>query len=112
MAKLSGAADAATTQTAAAQNGSGLTVVFDVGSNPVLDAAGTLDLQFFHIQNASNVPDKFEAATTLTSEGKASRVLAEVFQAYMNTEIAASEQLDDDMLAGANTFVPYIDEDI
>jgi len=112
VAKLSGAADAATTQVAAAQNGSGLTITLDVGSNPVLDTEGTLDLNFFHIQNAANVPDKFEVDTTLTSEGKTSRVLAEIFGAYMNTETSGSEQIDDDLLAGANTFVPYIVEDI
>lgn len=112
VAKLTGAADAASTQTAVAQNGSGLSLVFDVGSDPVLDTTGTLDLNFFHIQNASNVPDKFEVDTTLTSEGKGSRLLAEVFGAYMNTEVSASEQVDDDLIAGANTFVPYITEDI
>ena len=112
VAKLSGAADAASTQTAVAQNGSGLSLVFDVGTDPVLDASGTLDLNFFHVQNASNVPDKFEVDTTLTSEGKGSRVLAELFGAYMNTETSGSEQVDDDLIAGANTFVPYIDEDI
>lgn len=94
------------------QNGSGLTVTFDAGTTPTDLATFSIDLNYFTTRNTSGVRDSFTITTTLTSEGKASRVLAEVLAAELNGDTAGSEQVDDDLLAGAGTFVQRMKENI
>ena len=112
VAQATGVAVAATGVTAEAQNGSGLSVIFDAGSAPVAAATFTIDLKYFATSNTESVPDSFSITTTLTSEGKASRVLAEILAAELNGDVASSEQVDDDLFAGAGTFIQRMRENI
>ena len=102
VAKVENVATSAASVQATGRNGSGLTVTFDVGSAPVDTTEFSVDMKFFSVQNTVDVPDKFSIATSLTSEGKASRVLAQIWDAYMHAD--GSPLIDDDLLAGFNTF--------
>lgn len=112
VAQATNVATAATSQEASARNGSGLTIVFDVGSGPTDTNTFTIDANYFSVENSANVPDEFRFNTTLTSSGKASRVLAELLGAELNGITSGSEQIDDNLLAGANTDLNYASDDI
>lgn len=112
VAQATNVATSATSVEASARNGSGLTIVFNVGSGPTDTNTFTIDANYFSVENASYVPDEFRFTTTLTSSGKAARVLAELFGAELNGITAGSEQIDDDLLAGANTDLNYASDDI
>lgn len=93
-------------------NSSGLTVTFDVGSGPTDTNTLTMDLKYFSTSNSSGVADSMTIAIGLTSEGHASRILADILDAEMNSETAASEQVDDDMMGNAGCFVQRMKTDI
>lgn len=112
VAKAENVATGASGVQATARNGSGLTVTFTVGSAPVDTTANySIDLAFFTVQNASNVPDKFTVATTLTSEGVISRIMGLLYDYKLNGDTSGSEQIDDD-IARANVGLHYITDDV
>ena len=110
VAQATNVATAATAVQATARNGSNLTVTFNVGSGPTDTNTFTIDAKFFTIENSSTIPDEFRMVSSLTSEGKASRVLSFLLNAELNG-IASGPQIDDDLLAGANTDLNYITAD-
>lgn len=111
VAQATNVATAATGQTASAQNGSGLSLVFDVGSGPTDTNTFTIDLNFFSVNNSVNQRDRFSCTTTLTSTGYASRVLADIWDAEWNG-IASSPQLPDGPLAIQGVFAERMKDDI
>lgn len=110
VAQATNVATSASSVQATARNGSNLTVTFDVGSGPTDTNTLTIDANYFSVENSAKVPDEFRMASSLTSEGKASRVIAFLLNAELNG-IAAGPQIDDDLLAGANTDLNFITAD-
>lgn len=94
------------------QNGSGLTVNWTVGSGPTTATTGTVTCQPFLVENAGGFPDKFTITTSLTGTGGVTqRLLAEVFDADLNSDTSGSEALPDTWTI-AGTFFPYLTLDI
>lgn len=111
VAQATNVATAASSQTASAQNGSGLTITFDVGSGPTDTNTFTIDLNYHSVSNSVNQKDRYTFSTTETSSGYTARVLAEVFDAEWNG-IASSPQLADGPLAIQGVFADRMADDI
>ncbi len=93
---------------ATAQNASGLTVTWTVGSAPVATTTGTVDCNAFQTKNSSNVPDKFRVTTSITgTPGLIQTILAEEFDAQLNSDASGSETIQDDW-AKQGTFAPFL----
>lgn len=90
------------------RNGSGLTVNWTLGGTVSASSAISVDLNFFAVQNANLVPDRFEVAVSLTSTGVAAKLIAERLRARINEDTSGSESIPDSLLALVNTFVPYV----
>ena len=93
------------------RNASGLQISGSMGSAPVNATTGTINLNFFRVQNATGRPDSFTVGVTLTSEGLISRVLARLpilgGNGYRLNGVASSSELIGDGRARANTLPRY-----
>lgn len=93
---------------ATAQNASGLTVTWTVGSAPVASTTGTVDCNAFYTKNANNVPDKFRVTTSITgTPGLYQTILAEELDAMLNSDASGSETIPDDWVK-QGTFAPFL----
>lgn len=110
----SSAVAAAAAFVATQKNTSGIQISGSIGSAPVNGTTGTINLNFFRVQNAAGRPDSFTVAVTLTSEGLISRVLARLpilgGYGYRLNGVASSSELIGDGRARANTLPRYQDE--
>ena len=93
------------------RNASGLQISGSMGSAPVNATTGTINLNFFRVQNATGRPDSFTVGVTLVSEGLISRVLARLpilgGNGYRLNGVASSSELIGDGRARANTLPRY-----
>ncbi len=84
------------------RNASGLTVNWASGIQPQDGATGTLDCNFFVVENAGGVPDQFVIETSVVSEGLIQKLLAEQVGGHLNSKPAGQETIPDDFLRAGN----------
>lgn len=97
--------------TATPQNASGLTVTWTMGGTVSAVSNVTLSLNPFKVENASGVPDRFTVAVTLSAgAGLIQTILAEEFNACLNSDTSGFESISDGY-AKAGTFTAYITQD-
>lgn len=90
----------------------GPTITWTAGSAPVDAATGTITCNQFLVQNANGVQDKLAVMTSVTgTSGIVARILAEVFDATLNSDSSGSESLPD-TYAMAGTFAPFLALDL
>lgn len=107
VAKAINIADAAAF-TAVQQNASGIEVVWTAGSNPVATTTGQLNLNVFKLENDAGKPDEFYVDVTVSgTPGLIQTILAEEFDAQLNSDTSGSESIPDNY-AKAGTFVPFL----
>lgn len=82
---------------ATAQNSSGLTISWKVGSAPTNGNTCTLNLQPFKVQNASKIKDGFSIDVTVAAgAGAFQGVVTRMFPgAYLNSDTSGSESISD-----------------
>jgi hypothetical protein len=78
------------------RNASGLTVNWASGVQPQDGATGTLNCNFFRVENQAGVPDEFVIETSVVSEGLIQKLLAEQIGGLLNAEPAGQETIPDD----------------
>lgn len=84
------------------RNASGLTVNWASGIQPQDGATGTLDCNFFVVENAAGVPDEFVIETSVVSEGLIQKLLAEQVGGHLNSKPPGQETIPDDFLEAGN----------
>lgn len=109
VARAEGLAPGAVVQ-ASERTASGLTVVWRLGPQPVDGAEGSLDLNFFVVENAAGVPDEFEITSTVVDAGLFQRLLAEQVGGQLHSRPRGQETIPDGWIR-AGTFVPFAVED-
>ncbi|HBP21951.1 MAG TPA: hypothetical protein DEA08_29720 [Planctomycetes bacterium] len=77
---------------------SGLNVVWRLGTRPQDRAEGTLDCNFFRVENQAGVPDTFVVTTRIQSEGLIQKVLVEQLGGTLHGKPAGQETISDDHL--------------
>lgn len=87
---------------ASERNASGLTVNWVLGIQPQAGATGTLDCNFFRVENQAGVPDEFVIETTVASEGLIQKLLAEQLGGHINSKPPGQETIPDDHLRAGN----------
>ena len=76
----------------------GLGVVWRLGLRPRDGAEGTLDCNFFRVENQAGVPDEFVITTRVQREGLIQRVLVEQLGGTLHGKPAGQETISDDLL--------------
>jgi len=84
------------------RNASGLTVNWASGVQPQDGATGTLDCNFFRVENQAGVPDEFVIETAVVSEGQIQKLLAEQLGGHLNSKPPGQETIPDDFLKAGN----------
>lgn len=84
------------------RNASGLTVNWASGVQPQDGATGTLNCNFFHVENQGGVPDEFVIETSVVGEGLIQHLLAEEVGGHLNSKPAGQETIADDYLKAGN----------
>jgi len=84
------------------RNASGLTVNWASGVQPKAGATGTLDCNFFRVENQAGVPDEFVIETSVLSEGLIQKLLAEQVGGHLNSKPSGQETIPDDYLTAGN----------
>ena len=80
------------------RNASGLTVNWASGVQPQDGATGTLNCNFFRVENQAGVPDEFVVETSVVREGLIQKLLAEQLGGRLNAQPAGQETIPDDYL--------------
>ncbi len=84
------------------RNASGLTVNWSAGAQPQDGAVGTLDCNFFVVENAAGVPDEFVIETSIASEGLIQKLLVQHAGGHLNSVLPGQATIPDDFVrAGA-----------
>ena len=76
----------------------GLNVVWRLGARPKDAAEGTLDCNFFRVENHAGVSDEFVVTTHVQSEGLIQKVLVEQLGGTLHGKPAGQETISDDYL--------------
>lgn len=84
------------------RNASGLTVNWASGVQPQDGATGTLNCNFFHVENQGGVPDEFVFETSIAGEGLIQRLVAEELGGHLNSQPAGQETIHDDHLTAGS----------
>ena len=72
------------------------------GILPQDGATGTLDCNFFRVENQAGVPDEFVIETSVASEGLIQKLLAEQVGGHLNSQPPGQETIPDDFLKAGN----------
>jgi len=72
------------------------------GIQPQDGATGTLDCNFFRVENQAGVPDEFVIETSVLSEGLIQKLLAEQVGGHLNSKPSGQETIPDDYLTAGN----------
>ena len=108
MAKAEGVSDRTPFQ-ASERNASGLTVHWVLGPQPTDGAAGTLDCNFFRVENQAGVPDEFVIETVVAGQGLIQRLAAELLGGRLHSGPAAAATVSDDYVR-AGSLVSLLQE--